>query len=355
MYRHLILPLIKKIDPEKAHQLAIKALKMPVPFVSSREYDNLKTSVMGLNFNNPIGMAAGFDKNAEVISGLKNLGFGFVEAGTVTKLPQEGNPRPRMFRLAEDEAVINRLGFNGSGINVFLKNIEQHKAAKAITGVNIGRNKDTVEPLFDYIELLSRVQPVADYITINISSPNTPGLRDIQARAVLDEFLGGISTRRQELKIQTGLQKPILVKIAPDLHTAELEDIVELCIKHGMDGIIATNTTISRPSNLISPYKIETGGLSGKPVRNISTKMIAEAYKLAQGKLIIVGVGGISSGRDAYEKIQAGASLVQLYTAMVYNGFGIAEQVKTELSKLLQQDGFKNVSEAVGSKTRTPH
>lgn len=347
-YNKILFPIIKRLDAEAAHCLAIDGLRHGLfPKPSIKNYSNLRTNVFDLDFESPIGLAAGFDKNGEVLNELFKFGFGFVEAGTVTPRPQEGNPRPRIFRLPESNAVINRLGFNNRGINEFISNVAIQRKNK-IVGINIGQNKDTSDPIFDYVNLLQTVYPLSSYITINISSPNTPGLRDIQTREIFQGFLQAISQRRTELVEEFKYTKPVLVKIAPDLSDEEIADIVELAMQYKIDGLIVSNTTVSRPLGLRGSYAHETGGLSGKPLFEMSNEVLAKVYKQSNGKLPLIGVGGVSSGKDAYEKIKNGASLVQFYTAIVYQGFWVAEKIKRELSELLDKDGFKNVCEAVG-------
>ncbi len=329
--------------------MALAAIKRGLVPPCGDEYENLKISVLGLDFANPIGLAAGFDKNAEAVPNLFRLGFGFVECGTVTPLPQAGNPKPRVFRLEEDEALINRLGFNNVGGKQFIENLLGHKSQNVgIIGINIGRNKNSGDALFDYLNLLQLVAPYADYITVNVSSPNTPGLRDLQAKSVLDDFLQALSQLKGRLKLEHGYSRPLLLKIAPDLEPAEVEDICELAIKHGIDGLIVSNTTIARPATLSSPYRGEQGGLSGRPLAAASTAMISQVYKFTKGRIVIIGVGGVSSGLDAYNKIRAGASLVQLYTALVYQGFGVVRSIKSDLSALLRRDGINSINELIG-------
>lgn len=307
----------------------------------------MRTKLWGLDFPNPVGVAAGFDKNVEVADALLRLGFGSVEVGTITPRPQAGNPRPRLFRLIEDEAVINRLGFNGDGIEVARSRLQARNRV-GIVGANVGKNRDSVDEIADYVTGISAFAPLADYLTVNISSPNTPGLRDLQRKERLVELLGAVVAARAS----TAFRTPILVKVAPDLDGTEIRDIAEAALASGIDGIIATNTTIERPSSLRSSHKSEAGGLSGRPLFARSTRVLHELYIATEGKLPLVGVGGISSGRDAYEKIRAGASLVQLYSAMVFHGPGLARSVTRELAMCLAQDGFNSVKDAVGAAHR---
>ena len=301
-----------------------------------------------MDFPNPVGMAAGFDKNATVPDALFNLGFGFVEVGTVTPRPQPGNPKPRLFRLVEDEAVINRLGFNGQGSAAVAARL-QRRNKRGVLGVNIGKNRDTTDEVDDYVKGVSVFAPLADYLTVNISSPNTPGLRDLQRRERLSELLNAIVQARNSVNER---RTPILVKIAPDLNATEIRDIAEVSLSSGIDGLIATNTTLARPDNLLSTYKGEAGGLSGSPLFGLSTKILSELYKATEGKIPLIGVGGIASGLDAYQKIKAGASLVQLYSSMVFKGPGLVREIQRDLLLRLQADGFTNIEQAVGSAHR---
>jgi dihydroorotate dehydrogenase len=301
----------------------------------------------GLDFPNPVGMAAGFDKNATVPDALFNLGFGFVEVGTVTPRPQPGNPKPRLFRLVEDEAVINRLGFNGQGSATVAARL-QRRNKRGVLGVNIGKNRDTTDEVDDYVKGVSVFAPLADYLTVNISSPNTPGLRDLQRRERLSELLNAIVQARNSV----GRRTPVLVKIAPDLNATEIRDIAEVSLSSGIDGLIATNTTLARPDNLLSKYSGEAGGLSGAPLFGLSTKILSELYKATEGKIPLIGVGGIASGLDAYQKIKAGASLVQLYSSMVFKGPGLVREIQRDLLLRLHADGFTNIEQAVGSAHR---
>ena len=309
--------LISFFPPELLHYFFLQALKFKF-FPKKKKYENLYTKVLGKDFDNPIGLAAGFDKNAEVINGSFNLSFGFVEVGTVTPMPQKGNPKPRVFKIPEFEAIIQRLGFNNAGIEVFLNNLKKiKKNEREILGVNIGKNKNSKDPVSDYKFLYNLVQPYADYVTINISSPNTPGLRDLQKKDKLEKILTTLSKFKK---------KKTFIKLSPDLSDKELEDICKLSINSKIvDGLILTNTTISRKNLQSKPvrdfWKIsEEGGLSGPPLKELSNKIIRKTYKLTKGKIILIGVGGISNGRDAFEKISCGCSLLQLYTSLVYKG-----------------------------------
>lgn len=350
-FYQIIRPLIFKIEPETAHNLAIKFLKFNPCFPQVKEYENLNQKLLNLDFKNPIGMAAGFDKNAQVARKLSKFGFGFVECGTVTPLAQSGNDKPRIFRLEEDKAIINRLGFNNLGEINFAENLFKTASEKndnLILGANIGKNKDTEDAVSDYLKLMDRVYSPASYITINISSPNTKNLRDLQKEDRLDLFLGEIIKKKSQLKKLYNREVPILLKIAPDLTTAEQEQIAATVLKNQIDGVIISNTTISRDLNLKSKYASETGGLSGAPLLKKSNEVLQNFYKLTGGKIPLIGVGGIASAADAYEKIKSGASLVQIYSAFIYEGFGLVERIKKDLSELVKKDGFKNVSQAVG-------
>lgn len=344
-------PLIFKLDPEFAHNLAIFALKNNLVFAPKlNEYESLKTKVFGIDFANPIGMAAGFDKNAAVFDKLFNFGFGFVEAGTVTPKPQLGNEKPRLFRLVEDEAIINRLGFNNLGIEKYLENIAGKKLnSNQILGINIGKNKDTLNAVEDYLILLERVYGRSNYITINISSPNTKNLRDLQKADELDSFLKAIFEKKNELIKLHSKNIPVLLKIAPDLDFGQQEAIADIALINKIDGLIIGNTTISRPESLQSKFKNETGGLSGKPLFELSNSVLKNIYQLTKGKIPIIAAGGVASGSDAYTKIKLGASLVQIYSSFIYQGFELVEQVKKDLDQNLSKDGFKNILDAKGS------
>jgi dihydroorotate dehydrogenase len=346
-------PLIFKIEPEKAHNLALNYLKFLPKFSSllsmPKDYENLNNSLWNLNFLNPIGMSAGFDKNAEIIMPLFNFGFGFVEAGTTTPIAQTGNDQPRIFRLIEDQALINRLGFNNLGANYFYDNLSKiHKNSSQIIGVNIGKNKDTIDASADYILLLEKFYDHADYITINISSPNTKNLRDLQSENLLNDFLQKISQCKNNLQKISHKNTPILLKIAPDLDLDQQKNIAKIVMDNAIDGIIISNTTIARNFNLKNSKSIESGGLSGKPLFEKSNEVLRNFYRLTDGKIPLIGVGGISSAQDAYTKIKNGASLVQIYSAFIYQGFALVEEIKKQLSENLEKDGFKNISEAIG-------
>ncbi len=346
----LLIKSLLQINPEFAHNMAIWALKNNlVTHPKTTEYPSLQNQVLGINFRNPIGMAAGFDKNGKVFGNLGNFGFGFIEIGTVTPKPQSGNKKPRIFRLKEDEAIINRLGFNNSGIQSLLKNIKNTNKFNGIIGINIGKNRDTVNAIEDYLFLLKEIYGKSDYITINISSPNTKNLRDLQKASELDLFLQEIFIQKEQLKIEYQKNIPVLLKIAPDLSELEQEAIANITLKNHVDGLIIGNTTISRPTNLQNKNRQQTGGLSGKPLFSISNKILENIYSLTKGKIPIIAAGGVFDGEDAYQKIKLGASLVQVYTAFIYKGFGLVEVIKKDLDTLLKKDGFTNISQAIGT------
>jgi dihydroorotate dehydrogenase len=339
-------PFIFKFSPEVAHSLAIKALKLnAIPKKKIENQSILKTEIFNKTLENPIGVAAGFDKNAEVYNSLFNLGFGFVEVGTITPEPQYGNPKPRVFRLEEDEALINRLGFNNSGSNEIYNKIEKNKS-NGFLGINIGPNKTSVNRVEDYIKCLNKFYNVADYITINISSPNTENLRNFHKEEEMNNLLSKIKEEKEKLKPDL----PIAVKISPDIENKSIEDICDILVSHSIDLLIISNTTEKNRETLKNINKLEKGGLSGKPVEKRSNELVKLFYKNLKNKIKIIGVGGVSSGKDAYEKIIRGASLVQLYTGMVYRGPDIANKINKELIEILTKEGVKNISQIVGSK-----
>jgi len=337
-------PLVRLVDAETAHGAAITALKSGLlPSPARLDDDRLKIEVCGLSFPNPVGLAPGFDKNAEVPDAMLKQGFGFVEVGTVTPLAQQGNDRPRLFRLPEDEAVINRMGFNNDGADVVLARLKA-RGKSGIVGVNIGANKTSDDREGDYVTGIETFHQVADYLTVNISSPNTPGLRGLQSRQELTSLLDRLNDTRRELKSTT----PMLLKIAPDLIDDELAGICEVCMTGTVDGLIISNTTLSR-EGLRSDTRNQTGGMSGQPLFELSTHMLAKTSKLTGGKLPLVGVGGVSNATQAFAKIAAGASLVQLYSAMVYQGPQLANDINTDLVNLLAKHNLKSIGNAVGS------
>lgn len=351
-YYRALGPVLRLLPPETAHRAAIRALACGwVPDAAPQQFPRLALQVCGVPFANPIGLAAGFDKNAEAVAPLLSQGFGFVEAGTVTPRAQSGNPRPRLFRLAEDAAVINRLGFNNEGVDAFCKNLERAAVARmhgGIVGCNIGKNKDSADAVADYLFCLERVYPYADYVTVNISSPNTAGLRDLQERSALDGLLEAVMARRDVLAAAQQKKVPLWVKIAPDMSEAQCEDVAEIALARAVDGLIVTNTTLARPDSLRSAHRAEAGGLSGAPLFVLSTSMLARFYRLTGGALPLIGAGGVQSGADAYAKIRAGASLVQLYSALVYRGMGLVPRILKELDALLARDGHASVADARG-------
>jgi len=333
------MPLLRRLEPETAHNLSLRALRLGLAGRDAApENPALATTAFGRKLINPIGLAAGFDKNAVAINALGRLGFGFVEAGTVTPRAQPGNPRPRLFRLAEDRAVINRMGFNNAGLDAFLTNLKAADRTRIAVGANIGINKDGADPERDYPALAKAVAPFADYITVNISSPNTPGLRDLQSEARLAGILDAISVK-----------KPVFVKIAPDLSEDGLAAVITTCLSKSVAGLIISNTTIARPAGLQGGHQTETGGLSGAPLLEASTNMLAKASKLCNGRLTLIGVGGIFTAADAFAKILAGASLVQVYTGFAFRGPALLRELKLGLVELLRARGFENVAQAVGT------
>lgn len=343
-----LLPLLRRVDPETAHGLALNALRHGLAGRGPRHDDPaLTVAAFGLTFRNPIGLAAGFDKDAVAVGGLSRLGFGFVEVGTVTPRPQAGNERPRIFRLNEDQAVINRLGFNNHGLDACLARLGSQRTAKrdrvaVPLGINLGINKTGADPERDYPALVRAAAPFADYLVINVSSPNTPGLRDLQAEDRLRSILAAIVQAAPHCP-------PLLVKLAPDLAETALEAVVETCIAGGVRGLIVSNTTIARPPGLQSRFAAETGGLSGAPLFARSTAMLARAFLLARGRLTLIGVGGVRSGKDVVAKLQAGATLVQLYTAFAYAGPALIPRLKAELAAELRAGGFARAMDAVGT------
>jgi dihydroorotate dehydrogenase len=347
------LPLLRWFDPEDAHRMAIQGLKLLPPGRPRPDDAKLAVRAFGLNFPNPIGMAAGFDKSAEAPDALLRLGFGFVEIGTVTPKPQSGNPRPRLFRLERDEAVINRMGFNNDGAEVVLRRLAARAHLSGIVGVNVGANKDSADRVADYVRLIETFAPVASYFTVNVSSPNTPGLRNLQQAAALDELLAKVIDARERVRQNAG-DSPVLLKIAPDLSLAELDDVVQIARSRRVDGMIVANTTIGRPSTLREQARArEQGGLSGRPLFRLSTRMVAETYVRAEGAFPLIGVGGIDSGGAALTKIRAGASLIQLYSSLIYKGLGLVDAIKNDLSSTLLRTGRDSLSEIVGADAAT--
>ncbi|MFN3619049.1 quinone-dependent dihydroorotate dehydrogenase [Sphingorhabdus sp.] len=342
MFYQIARPLLFQLDAETAHNLSIEALKFaPIP---SLRMDSaaLSQTFAGLVFANPVGLAPGYDKNGEVPSEILRLGFGFAEVGTLTPLPQQGNPRPRLFRLVEDAAVINRMGFNNEGQAAAiarLRNIPENALIGPL-GINIGANKDSADRVADYVTGVQNMESLADYLTVNISSPNTPGLRALQDKAALDDLLAKVMEARTQ-------DTPVFLKVAPDLQPSDIDDIVAVAMTRGIAALIVSNTTISRPV-LKSRHAGEAGGLSGAPLRDMAQQRLLEFRKASGGQMPLIGVGGIASAHDAYARIRAGASLVQIYSALVYQGPGLARKINRDLQHLLQADGFINITQAVG-------
>ena len=335
----LLRPLVFALDAERAHRLTIGALKA-IPAGRPAMADPVLTArVAGLDFPNPVGLAAGFDKDAEVYRQMLGLGFGFVEVGTLTPRPQAGNPKPRLFRLAEDRAVINRLGFNNGGLEAAKARLGGKRAG--IVGVNVGANKESADRIADYARAVREMAPLADYLTVNISSPNTPGLRALQDKGALEELVAAVTEARG------AAAAPIFLKVAPDLERADVDDMAAVAMGR-LDGLIVSNTTISRPA-LRSPHGGEAGGLSGAPLKALALERLRDFRTATGGQIPLIAAGGTASGADAFERILAGASLVQLYSALVYEGPGLARRIASELKALLQRDGFASVADAVGS------
>ena len=345
----IIRPYIFSLDPEAAHDLAIKSLKfniLPKSIFDVADEQILETKLLNARLPNPIGLAAGFDKSAEVYNSLFRLGYGFVEVGTITPKRQLGNPKPRVFRLEKDQALINRLGFNNDGLEIVYKRILDNPP-NGFLGINIGPNKDTKNKEEDYYQCLTRLSSLGDYLTINISSPNTEGLRDFHEKQELDKLLSGLN----KIKKHKSILKPLVIKLSPDIDNNEVSKIIELIIKHKIEGIILSNTTDSNRENLLDNQKNEKGGLSGQPLKDLSTNLIKKFFKETKGKIQIIGVGGVDSGQTAFEKISAGAKAVQLYTGMVYKGPGLVKEMKKELISILKKENIKNISQAVGINT----
>ncbi len=342
------LSVIRLLPPETAHRLTIHLLKaLPFPGAAPADDPILRERVFGLDFPNPIGLAAGFDKNAEVFARMGRFGFGFVEIGSVTPRAQAGNPRPRLFRLAADQAVINRMGFNSDGhAAVAARLAKAGRAERPILGINLGKNKESLDAAADYVAGVAALGSLADYLVVNVSSPNTPGLRALQDAGALERLLAAVMAARGSGR------PPVLLKIAPDLAMADRQDIAQVALASGIDGLIVANTTTDRPRSLKSAAASEAGGLSGRPLLAPSTAVLADMYRLTEGKLPLIGVGGVASGADAYAKIRAGASLVQLYTALVYRGPGLVARIKADLVLRLKADGFARLAYAVGADHR---
>ena len=336
----LLRPLAFMLDAETAHHAAIRAVNVAHRLPPRRFPQSLRSTIAGIDFPSPVGLAAGFDKDGEVAEAMLGMGFGFVEIGTVTPRPQEGNPRPRLFRLAEDRAVINRMGFNNAGQDAAYERLRRLTRLHGIIGVNVGANKDSADRIADYVEGVRKMAPVARYLTINISSPNTPGLRGLQDEGALDELLAAVK------EVRAG--KPIFLKVAPDLGEADPERIVRSALDHRIDALIVANTTVSRPA-LSSRHASEAGGLSGAPLTSLALEALRRFRTASGGEIPLIGVGGICSVEDAWQRIRAGASLIQLYSAMVYEGPGIAMRIAKGIAERLAREGMSNIAEAVGS------
>jgi dihydroorotate dehydrogenase len=350
MIQDLAAGALRALDPERAHRAAVRALQFGLgPHDPGPDHPILAIRMAGLDLPNCLGLAAGFDKNAEIPDAMLACGFGFVECGTVTPLPQAGNPTPRLFRLAEDRGVINRLGFNNQGLDVVAERLKQRRrrGRGGIVGANIGANKESPDRIGDYVRGLRRLWFLADYFTANISSPNTPGLRDLQSGPALDELLGRLAEARADLTA-SGPRRPLFLKVAPDLVDAQILAICEAVVRHGLDGAIVGNTTLSRPADLRSAHKDETGGLSGAPLMALSTDVLRRFHAAAEDRFALIGAGGVASAADAYAKIRAGACAVQLYSGLVYEGPGLVRRLKRDLIARLKADGFVSVADAVG-------
>ena len=343
----LVRPAIFALDPESGHRMAIRALKaLPLRAPQAGRAGPLATTVAGLTFPNPVGVAAGFDKDAEVPDALLGLGFGFTEVGSITPLPQAGNPRPRLFRLTEDSAVLNRMGFNTGGAQAARARLEQRQGRPGIVGVNIGANKESQDRIADYAEMARLMAPCASYLAVNVSSPNTPGLRALQDESALTALIEGVIAARDE--VVSDAPPPVFLKVAPDLEPADIDAIARIAIDKRLGALIVSNTTIGRPA-LRSRHAVETGGLSGAPLRALALDRLRDFRKATGGAVPLIGVGGIASAEDAWERIRAGASLVQLYSAMVFHGPGLGADIAGGIERLMRRDGFSGIAEAVGS------
>ena len=343
---------LRLMDPERAHRLAVGAVRQGRFRPPAAAHDpRLGISKLGLDFPNPIGLAAGLDKNGEAPDALLSLGFGFVEIGTLTPLPQEGNPRPRLFRLAADHALINRLGFNNEGHEAALERLDRRAGRPGIVGVNIGANRDSEDRIFDYVAGVRLFAPEASYLTVNVSSPNTSGLRELQGGQALSELLKAIADARAAAEDESGRPTPLLLKIAPDLDDKTLGELVEIAIRHRVDGLVISNTTLSRPELKSTRHVAELGGLSGPPLLELSTAMLSRARQLAGDELVLVGVGGVDGAAAAWSKIAAGADLVQLYTGLVYEGPSLPRRIVADLLKRLEERNIKHIADVRGIET----
>ncbi len=343
---------LRLIEPERAHRFAIRAARLRSPRRAGATTDpRLAVNALGLNFPNPIGLAAGLDKDGEVADAMLGMGFGFVEVGTLTPLPQEGNPQPQLFRLSADRALINRLGFNNEGHEAALDRLDQRAGRGGIVGVNIGANRDSEDRLFDYYAGVRLFAPIAAYLTVNVSSPNTPGLRDLQSGDQLEALLREVEAARRAAAEESGRRTPLLLKVAPDLADADLAALIETAKRHEVDGLIIANTTVKRPDLKSKRHAQEIGGLSGRPLFELSTAMLARARQLAGPDLVLVGTGGVQGAAEAWSKIAAGADLVQLYTALVYEGPSLPKRIATDLVKRLEERNIKRITDVRGIET----
>jgi dihydroorotate dehydrogenase len=347
VFDRLARPLLRLVDPEDAHALVLAALRLAPLSRAPSDDARLAVAAFGLTFSNPIGVAAGLDKNAAVPDALLRFGFGFVEIGTVTPRAQPGNPRPRVFRLDADQAIVNRLGFNSEGLEAVRERLAARAGRGGILGINIGANKDSPDRAADYVAAIAALAPVASYFAVNVSSPNTPGLRDLQQRAMLDDLLARVMEARERVAAAAG-RRPVLLKIAPDLALADLDDVVAVARARAVDGMIVSNTTVSRPVGLREQAAAQSGGLSGRPLFRLSTRMLAETFVRAEGRFQLIGVGGIDSGAAAFAKIKAGASLLQLYTGLVYRGLDLVAAIKAELADFMRLARHDRLADAVG-------
>jgi dihydroorotate dehydrogenase len=347
LFDRLARPLLRTLDPETAHALALNALKLGILPSVAPDDDKLRVEAFGLTFPNPVGLAAGFDKNAEVVDALFRLGFGFVEAGGVTPRAQAGNPRPRLFRLDADEGVINRLGLNSEGVEAVAKRLAARAAAPGIVGINIGVNKDTADRAADYVACIAALSAHVGFLTVNVSSPNTPGLRNLQQAEALDDLLSRVIDARERAAVGSK-PRPLLLKIAPDLSLGDLDDVVGVARRHRIDGMIVGNTTISRPSLRDAATAREQGGLSGRPLFALSTRMLAETYVRAEGAFPLIGAGGVDSGAAAFAKIKAGASLIQLYSGLIFRGVGLIGAIKKDLLDFMRIGRLEQLADTVG-------
>ena len=345
--------LLRLLAPEAAHRTSIVALRAGLaPRAAAPDPPSLGITLWGRWFQNPVGLAAGYDKNAEVPDAMLRFGFGFVETGTVTPRPQPGNPKPRLFRLVEDRALINRLGFNNDGLDAVRMRLAARRGRTGLVAANLGKNMDSIDAVADYVAGVRALAPLMDYLAVNVSSPNTPGLRDLQRKTSLLALIAALKSARAEAV--PAEPPPLLLKIAPDLSEDERVEIAEAALETGIDGLIISNTTVARPATLRSPHAREAGGLSGAPLFAPSTALIAEMRRLTRGRIPLIGVGGIASGADAYAKIRAGASLVQVYTALVFQGPGLVLRIKRDLAAFLARDGFASIADAVGADVPLP-